>query len=363
MTPGPFRLSVQQAAWLVFYLTISVTPFSFSEEMIKTMGRWAWAGVLPGLALGVVALGAVAVLRHRLPRSSVLDYAPQLLGRFAGWLYIMLLGLLCALGAGVNLHVFVDMLHSTLTSYLSGWVPALVMTALATYLAFFGPEVIARVATALLVAVVPELFLLATMPWLNSVPGRLWPLWTVPWGRLFARASTASVLGTCQGFIVLLLLAPVVEGRRFVRSTLLAVLAGSAMIMVGFAIPVAVFGPHLAAQFRFSLLDASGTVSWAWLPLQRLGHLTVLFWEMLVFVVAATDLWMAAALGAWVLLSGRWRPLVLVLGGVTLLFTGPAFGPTMQEALFTVWDWGVVLLAIVLPVALALAALPRRRDA
>jgi len=363
VTPGPFRLSVAQAAWIVFYLTLCVTPFSFAEVMIQTMGRWAWAGVVPGASLGLLALGAVAVLRHRLPRSSVLDYAPQLLGRFAGWLYIALLGLLFASGAGANLRVFVDMLHSTLNSSMSGWVPALVMTVLTAYVAFFGPEVIARVATALLLAVVPGIALITTLPWLNSVPGRLWPFWTVPWADLTRQAHTASAIGVCRGFLPLLVLAPVIQGDRFFRRTAAAQVAASLLIMVAFAIPVAVFGPHFAAQFRFPLLDAAGTVSWSWLPIQRLGHLTVLFWQMITFIVAATYLWLGAAVGGWLFLHGRWRPLIPVLGVVTLLISGPLIGPQLQKTVLTVWNWGVVALGMAVPIALALAVLPRRSAA
>lgn len=361
LTPGPFRLSVAQAAWLVFYLTVCVTPFSFAEEMIRAMGRWAWAGVLPGFALGILALGAVAVLHERLPRASVLDYAPELLGRFGGWCYIALLGALFASGAGANLRVFIDMLHTTLNAGMSGWVPALIMALLTSFVAFFGPEVIARVAAALLLVVVPGIAVILSLPWLNSIPGRVWPPWTVPWAQLMRQAHTASALGVCRGFLPLLLLAPAINGRGFFPRTLAAQVAGSIVLMIAFALPVAVLGPHLAEQFRFPLLDAAGTVSWSWLPIQRLGHLTVLFWEIMAFVVAATYLWLGAALGGWLLLNGRWRPLIPVLGGFTLLLAGPLMGPQAQKTLLTVWNWGVVVLGMVVPIGLAAAVLPRRR--
>ncbi len=363
MTPGPFRLSVREASWIVFYLTICVTPFSFAEEMIRTLGRWAWAGVVPGFAFGLLGLGAVILLRRRRPRSSVLDYAPELLGRFGGWLYIALLGLLFVSGAGANLRIFVDMLHTTLLSSMSGWVPAGIMAALVSYAAFFGPEVIARAGIALLVGVLPAVTAIFSLPWLNSIPGRLWPFWTVPWGDLSRNPHAASALGICRGFLALLVLAPVVQGPGFGRRTLLAQAAASILIMVSFAIPVAVFGPRLAAQFRFPLLDALGTVSWSWLPIQRLGHLTVLFWEGITFMVATTYLWLGAAIGGWLLLRGRWRPLVPVLGAVTLLLAAPLVGPTAEKDMLTIWNWAVVVLGLVVPIGLAIAVLPRRRAA
>ena len=360
MTPGPFRISVAQAAWLVFYLTLCVTPFSFAEDMIGTLGRWAWAGALPGLVLGVLALSAVAALRQRLPRACVLDYAPDLLGRWGGWLYIALLGVLFATGAGVNLRVFVDMLHTTLNAGMSGWVPALVMTALTSYCAFFGPEVIARAAQAVLLVVLPGIALIFTLPWLNSVPGRLWPFWTVPWPNLMRQAHTASALGICRGLLPLLVLAPVIRGAAFFRRTLFAQVAGSLLIMIAFAIPVAVLGPHLAEQFRFPLLDAAGTLSWRWLPLQRLGHLTVLVWEMVTFVVATTYLWLGAAVAGWLFLRARWRPAVPVLGVLTFLIAGPLTGPEAEKTIFTLWNWGVVILGMVMPIVLAGGVLSRR---
>jgi len=363
LTPGPFRLSVGQAAWLVFYLTLCVTPFAFAEGLIQAMGRWAWAGLLPGFALGVLALGAVAVLHRRLPRDSVLDYAPRLLGRFGGWLYIALLGLLFTAGAGANLRIFVDMLHSTLNAGMTAWVPALVMAALASYVAFFGPEVVARVATALLLAVLPGVALIFTLPWLNSVPGRLWPLWNVPWVSLTRQAHTASILGVCRGFLPLLLIAPMVDGRRFFGRALAAQVAGSILLMVAFAMPVAVFGPDLAQQFRFPLLDAAGTVAWSWLPIQRWGHLTVLLWELITFVVASTYLWLGAAIGGWLLMRGRWRPLVPVLGGAVFLLAGPLLGPEAESAVSTVWNWSVVVLGMVVPLGLAAAVLMRGQAA
>lgn len=363
MTPGPFRLSVAQAAWLVFYVTLCVTPFSFSEVIVQAMGRWSWAATLPGAVLGLCTLAAVAVLRHRLPHSSVLDYAPRLLGRFFGWLYIALLGVLFASAAGTNLRVLVDMLHTTLNADMSGWVPAAVMTILCTYLAFFGPEVIARVATALLLAVVPGMALIATVPWLNSVPGRLWPLWTVPWGNLFRHASTASALGVCRGFLPLLVLAPVVQGEGFWRRTATAQVVASLLIMIAFALPVAVLGPRFAVQFRFPFLESMGTISWSWLPIQRIGHLTVLFWQIITFIATAVYLWLGAAIGGWLFLRGRWRPLIPVLGMVTLLMSGPLVGPPLQKTVMTAWNWGVVALGMAVPLALALIAPPRRRAA
>ncbi len=360
MTPGPFRLSVAQAAWLVFYLTLCVTPFSFAEDMIGALGRWAWAGALPGLLLGVLALGAVAALRRRLPQASVLDYGPAILGRWGGWLYVALLGVLFAAGAGVNLRVFVDMLHTTLDAGMSAWVPALVMATLTSYCAFFGPEVIARTAQAILLVVLPGVALIFTLPWLNSVPGRLWPFWTVPWPNLMRQAHTASALGICRGLLPLLVLAPVIRGAALFRQTLLAQVAASVLIMVAFAIPVAVLGPHFAAQFRFPLLDSAGTLTWQWLPLQRLGHLTVLFWEMVTFVVATTYLWLGAALGGWLLLRNHWRPAIPVLGVTTLLIAGPLTGPETEKTIFTLWNWGVVILGMAVPILLAAVALSRR---
>ncbi len=359
-TPGPFRLSVGQAACLVFYVTICVTPFSFGEEMIRTLGRWAWFGAAVGLLPATAALGALAVLRARLPEASVLEYAPALLGRFAGWVYVSMLFVLFAVGAGANLSVFVDMLHTTLAQDLSGWVPALVMSVLAAYVAFFGPEVIARVATALLLAVLPALAFICTLPWINSVPGRLWPLWTVPWGQVLNRVNTASILGACRGFLPLLVLAPMVRGRGFFRSAFAAQTAAIGVIMLAFAIPVAVFGVALAEQYRFPLLDAIGTLGWIWLPIHRLGHLASLIWEMVTFVVAATYIWLGAALGGWLFLRGRWRPLIPALGCATLLVAGPLFGSQVQAEVLAIWSWAVVALGMLVPIGLAAAALRRR---
>ncbi len=360
-TPGPFRLSVGQAAWLVFYVTVCVTPFSFGEEMIRALGRWAWFGAAVGLLPGTVALGAVAVLRTRLPDASVLDYAPALLGRVAGWVYIGMLFVLFAVGAGANLSVFIDMMHTTLAAGLSGWAPALVMSVLAAYVAFFGPEVITRVATALAFAVLPALAVICTLTWINSVPGRLWPLWTVPWDQVLIHVNTASVLGSCRGFLPLLVLAPMVRGPRFFRSTFAAQTAAIGVIMLAFAIPVAVFGAALAGQFRFPLLDAIGTLGWLWLPIHRLGHLAALIWEMLTFVVAATYIWLGAALGGWLFLRGRWRPLVPALGCVALLVGGPLLGSGVQTEVLTIWGWAVVALGMLVPIGLAAAAALRGR--
>jgi hypothetical protein len=363
LTPGPLRLSVQEAAALVFYVTLGVSPFSFAEDMVRSLGRWAWTGVLPGLLLGLLGLGAVIVLHRRRPQASVLAVASEVLGRAGGWVYGALLGLLFAVGAGANLHVFVDLLHTTLAPRLSPWVPAGVMTVLAAYAAFFGPEVIARVCLVLLVVLVPALTAMFTLPWLNAVPGRLWPLWTVPWGQLLHHPRAASALGVCRGLLPLLVLAPAVEGRGFGRRTVVAQLLASVLLMLAFAIPVAVFGPTLAGRLRFPLVDAAGTLSWQWLPVQRLGHVAVLFWEGISFVVVAIYLWLGAAVGGRLALRGRWRPLLPVVAVATLLLAGPLIGPTVQRDMLSIWNGGVVLLGMLLPAVLAVAVLVRTRPA
>ena len=363
MNPGPFRLSVAQASWMVFYLTVCVTPFSFSDFAVRSMGRWAWASMLPAIVVGLFGLGAVVVLRRRRPNASVLEYAPEFMGRVGGWAYIFMLCLLFVTGAGANLHVFVDMLHTTLLPNLSEWWPSIAMAALAGYVAFFGPEVITRAGEMLLVAVLPGLAGVLTLPWLNSVPGRLLPLTRVPWDKLFTNVQTASIISACRGFLPLLVLAPMIQGRQMVGRTTAALLAGAMVIMVSFAIPIAVLGPDLAALFRFPLLDSIGTVAWTWLPFQRLGHLAALLWEGVTFVVVATYLWLGAALGGWLFLRGGWRPMVFAAAVVTLLLASPVLDSEVQKKLLTIWTVGVVALGAAVPVCLAIAAFRRREKA
>ena len=360
MNPGPVRLSAAQAGWLVFYLTLGLTPFTAAELVDGAMGRWAWASIVPGWTAGLLGLLAVAVLRRRRPQSSALEYAPALFGRQVGWLYLLVLGLVLAAGAVLTLHTLLVVLGLTLAAETPQWLLALILTALAGYAAFFGPEVIARVGEIMLILVLPGLAFTLGVPWINAEPGRLVPMAAVPWSVLLGNWRLTAALGFCHGFLPLLVLAPAVTGPGAVRNSIVAHALAGILLLVALALPVAVLGLALAARLHFPLLEAVGTLAWRSVPFQRLGQLAVLVWQIVALIALSTYLWLAAAVGGWLFAGGRWRPLVPALGTAVVAVISLGLRGGTWLAGIAIWHGLVVAVGVLGPLSMALAALVRR---
>lgn len=361
MTPGPMRLADAERAWLVFYAALWALPVVSPRDLFPAMGRWGWAGLLPGLVLGLVGAACLWTLGTRASGRSVLEYGPELLGRAGAWVYILLLFALFSVGAVVNLGAIVNLAHVTLVPNLPSLIPTVILGAVTAYAAYFGPEAIVRVAQLLLFVVLPALVIMIALPWINTRPGQLLPLWTVPWGQWWHHGVGDSL--TMASAVCLLLFAPPSGGRRGRRDLVWALLAGAWTAMVLVALAIAVFGPNLTAWINYPFIDAMSTVTWGWLPLHRLGHMVALVWEVIAYVSTSTYLWLAASAGGWLFARRRWRPLVPVLAVAAMVADALFVGPDVGARLVTIWLWGAAALGVGVPVCLAVVGALRGRGA
>lgn len=154
----------------------------------------------------------------------------------------------------------------------------------------------------------------------------------------------------------------VLSGPRGVGRYAYGALGAAALLLaLSLALPVMVLGSGFAEQFRYPILAVTGTVTFLWFPFQRLTTLVALIWQIVVYVVLAFYLWsgtyvLSAACG-----SRNWRLWLLPAAAATAYFGGVNMGLGTERMLADTWNFAVVVIGVMAPALLWMAAVLRRR--
>lgn len=360
MNPPTFRFSAWQMALLVFLVSLCVTPFAYDANLLVRLGRQAWLTIVPAAATGLLGLRLAQALTARFPGQSLLEYAPRVLGPLLGRGYLLLLGAVLLAGAPANLHVLTRIVKYVNLPRTPTLFTAALFTGVVAFGCYFGPEVFARVAEALAAAIAAGLAVLFLAPLASAHPIRLLPLGG---GHLrgYLAPSVSSSLGTVRGFLCVLVLGgSLAPPRGAVRPAVLAMLLAALLLALGLAEPVADLGIRFAAQLRFPLLSVDSTVSLRWLPFQRFTALTILVWQMVMYVVLAFYLWSGVRLLSAASGIGHWR-IWLIPAALGSAFLGGLRVPTaVARGGLDVWNFSVLAVGVLGPAALLLAS--RRQE-
>ena len=363
------EVSAGQLGLLAFYLSVSLVPFTVGADALANLGRWGWAAALPAAALGLGGAWIAAGLRRRDDQDSVVATARRLAGPWVGAAYGAVLAIVLSLAAALTLHALAQVVRAELLPTLPAWIPAGIGAGICAYGAFLGLGALCRWAQVLALVVVPALAATLLVPWINAEPAQLQPLWAVPWGGLWhGWASFALAAGS--GFAPLLFVAPA-GGPAGPANPGPQVCGGqacaAAVWILASALPIAVLGPEVANLVRFPLLRTVGTVTWRWLPLHRLGVLSVAAWAFLAYVTVAVDACLGAA--AWRQALGRAAALGQagpepgrLVAALIAAAAGAAacWSPGSGANAMVLSAWGFAALGALFAVPALLLVLPRR---
>ncbi len=361
MKDASFRLSRRQVILLVFLVTVCVTPFTYDSVMLVYLGRWAWVGLLPALAVGLLGCAVAGSLAARFPGRSVIDYAPEVLGPAGARIFLLLLGLTLLTGAPGNLHIFARVVRFAELPRTSPYLIVAMFTAVVTYTCYGGPEVIARAAEVLAPLIIGGLLIIFLAPLATVVPYRLAMLGPFPWASYWL-PLVSSTSGTARGFLVLLVVGGRIRDHEDLRGpAMAATLAGWVLLALSLALPVAVLGATFAANLRYPILGVTGTITFHWLPFQRITTVTILIWQMIMYTVLAFYLWSGVLVVCAALGIRNWRPWLLAGGALTIYVAGIPHAPSVQRDLIDAWNFAVVGAGIMLPAPLLLLHRGRRQ--
>jgi len=359
-----FRLSRRQVTLLVFLITVCVTPFTYDSVLLLYLDRQAWLGLVPALAVGLLGCAVAGTLAARFPGRSIVEYVPEILGPVAGRAFLLLLGLVLLAGAPGNLHVFARVVRfSELPRTPPFWIAALIVP-IVGYACYGGPEVIARASEVLAPFVLLGLAVIYFAPIVGTVvPARLAPTHPFPWASYWLPAVSSS-LGTVRGFLALLVLGGSAdEPERLRGPAMIATACAWVLLALSVALPVAVLGAGFSAELRYPILGVTGTISFRWLPFQRITAITILVWQMLMYTVLAFYLWSGVLVLCAALGIRNWRPWLLVGAAVAVYLGGVPLSPPTSRDVVDLWNFAVLAMGVVLPASLLLLGGERRRSA
>lgn len=349
MSPVVFRLSQWQMTLFVFLVSLCVTPFVYDSSIFLAERTQAWIVIVPAIGVGLLGTGLALALLGRFRGESILEYAPRVLGPVGGRLYLLALGIVLFTGAPANLHVLTRVVAFTELPRVSDLYIAFLFLGVVAFGCYFGPEVIARMAEALAPAVALGLAVIFLAPLATAVPVRLLPLSGFHL-RLYWPPAVSSSIGTVRGYLGLLVLGGRLDQARGMgRAAVLALCVAGVLLGLSLIEPILDLGSGFAEQFRYPVLGVAGTVSFRWLPFQRLTTVTVLVWQMVMYVVLAFYLWsgthvLAAATGI-----GHWRWWVAPAALVAAYVGGMAMPVAVSGPALDFWNYAVVAVGVLGP--------------
>ncbi len=353
--------SIQMLFLLV--TTVTVTGFLFVPSITaKFASRDGWISVAVGGTLfGIIVALVCTKLGLYYPDKSVVEYAPELVGRFGGKLIGLLYIFFFMHTNAIIVREFGDFL---VTAFLPE-TPLLVFNSIvvlvAAYAVYNGMEVLCRMNQFLFPLFIAAFSFIVFLLTENISFDNFLPLMEngvkpVIWGSM--------VPGAWRGEILLMLMfLPFLNQPREAGKTLI-----TAVFVIGFfltltaATSIAVFGPLLTQNMVFPVLELARYVSLGHF-LERLEAVVIIVWVAGVAVKVAA-FYLAAVLGTaqWLNIKD-YRPLVYPVGIFILLYSAALFENSRElvDFLATVFAPYAYFFELIIPLGLLAVALIRKR--
>jgi len=342
---------------------VSVTGFLFVPSITaKYASRDGWISVaVLATAFGILVALVCTRLGLYYPDKSVVQYAPELLGKFGGKFIGLLYVLFFIHANAIIVREFGDFLVTAFLPETPLLVFNMIVVLLAAYAAYNGMEVLCRMNQflfPLFVAVFAFIVILLTedVCFNNFLPLMEHGVKPVIRGSLVPNAWRGEI-------VLILMFLPFLNKPRETGQTLI-----TAVLLIGFfltltaATSIAVFGPLLTQNMVFSILELARYVSLGHF-LERLEAIVIIVWVAGVTVKVAA-FYLAAVLGIaqWLNIKD-YRPLVYPVGIFILVYSLTLFENSRElvDFLATVFVPYAYLFELIIPMGLLAVALIRNR--
>jgi spore germination protein (amino acid permease) len=223
--------------------------------MLKWVGRDAWEAMLIAFLTGMVVIALVSWLAARFGTEQPMAYLPRLLGRWFGWVAMLLLAL----------FFFASFLTSAVTvaqhmnDYLMTETPLIIFvvvyTALVIYAAYLGVEVIGRLSVLGLGLTILLNVLMVAGSFMHLDPSRLFPMLDRGLPAV-AMASVAADPDVAMATTAALMLLPLTgKPQRWTRLCWWGLGLGCLLVVTWSVFEVGVLGAPVAAQYLISCMQ------------------------------------------------------------------------------------------------------------
>lgn len=323
-------ITSNQAALLVAFTIIGDQIFFMASNLARIAHQDAWIGSMLGSLTGLLMTALYLILASRHPQEDFVQYSRVVAGKWIGGLIGLLYAYFFLQLVTYVLREFGEFIAATI-------MPETPISALLLFLLLIsawsvrnGPDVIARSAEFLVFYFLLLMFpLLLTIP--EMEPSALFPILERGiWPVIQASPGPASWFG--ESMLILILFPLIADKRKAPRSILLAV-AWSGILVSGINfLLVASLGYEVLTEQQFPFVTAARLISIGgfW---ERLDVIIVALWTIGDFVKLSTLYYVGvAAFARWFGLSD-YRPLVLPLGAIIMLFAISQFD-SMNEIHF-----------------------------
>lgn len=306
------KISPRQAAQLTFITMVATAILFVPNFSVSWAGRDAWIASILGALFGLVTLALVVWLGNKHRGQTIFSYAETILGKWLGklvafgyiWLFVKI--------AAISAREFGDFMSTAFmpNTPISVFIFSLIF--LAAWAALAGLEIIARMNEFVIILVVTFLLGILLLSTPNWEPVNLLPVLNAGIRPILETVIMAEVWKSET--IVLAILLPFLTRpkRAFLYGTA-ATLGAGALMTIGIAGVLAVFGPELVVNIRFPIHHFTRTIAITQI-LTRFEVIVMITWVAGVFIKTSFFYYLAALGTAQLFGISQYRPLVLPLG-------------------------------------------------
>ena len=331
--------------------------------LIRSAGRDSWISVLLGGAMASLPVLALASLGRRFPGKTLVQFMPDILGRYIGiplaFLYLGYFFLVLV----ITLRTFIEFIATAFMLDTPPIIFGLAITLVAVYAARSGLEVFSRVIQIL----VPLIFLIGF-----AIAFILYPLKdyrqllpVLAHGFRPVWDGVIPVLGFLGEMVVFAMVQPHFQDQSRLRLVDLLALGSLIILMIGSATgSLAIFGVAEASRLGFPAFHVVRSVA-IYDFLERIDFAAIFFWMTGVYARISLYYYVTALGAAQLFRLKEYTPLVLPLGVTVLALSMLTFDNVVQVFKFVEMPYAVIniIMGMILPLfLLAVAAIRRGSD-
>lgn len=310
------RISQQQWFFILVFINICVTPFTFTPVLYQILGISSWVAIVCAFLLSVWSIYVTIYLCDTFRYENVVQWSGRVLGKWLGKVYSLGVIVILYLWSILMLTVFIELILDSQLPYTSRFLILLFLLGAVLYLLILGLETWARVGEFFAILLLLTLIVMNVAQFKNITLGHLLPLQAhleVFTTTDSLRIEVLASLFIFRGAFALYFLYPYIKVRKsFTLATLSGTLIAFVEILLAVMLPILIFGSTFIQKIAFPYHAALETVTFSFLPIDRISILAAIVWQLIIVYVLCISFFTTAE-GIRTLFNLKKRNVTLVI--------------------------------------------------
>lgn len=343
------RISRLQFFFIFAISNICITPFGFPALILKQLGHHAWISVVVAFVMTVWNLYVAIALAKQFPKQNIVEWSMQILGKWFGGLFSLLIILILYFWAVGMIWAFWHLIMFTQLAYTPIYLPALLIIGGVVYLLWQGIETFARFAEVTIIFIFFGLIIVNAVQFYNADFARLLPINHMPFKHMLSPNTIGSLFVFRGIFIVYFLYKYLNNTKRTLSLSIYSLFIAFVEILLAVIMPIAIYGAHASSLFTYPYQESISSASINLVPFEKVTFITPMLWQIIMVYVIGSSLFCANEGLASMFRIKKKNRLLLIIGIITWIFAAYQVSYAQLNRWMMIWSLAGLVIFTIIP--------------